>query len=114
MKKGKEWEIAVEESWDDDPESGKMPLPTIYYVTFKDEDVDAAIKLFLDLLKSPRKEYEESMRQKIGKYIIFSNPGSGDIQIYTDETLRRSAKRNSGGRRQESVAGKGKKINRNR
>ncbi|MFA5767615.1 MAG: hypothetical protein WC919_06860 [Candidatus Paceibacterota bacterium] len=110
----KEWEIAVEESWDNDPESSKMPIPTIYYVTFKDEDIDAAIKLFLNLVKSPRKEYEESMRQKIGKYIIFSNPGNDDIQIYTDETLRRSTKRGSSGRRQESVARKGKKINHDR
>jgi len=110
----KEWEIAVEESWDSNPDSDKMPLQTIYYVTFKDEDIDAAIKLFLNLLKSPRKEYEAEMRQKIGKYIIFPNPNSSNPQIYTDETLRHDTKRGSRRRRQESTAGKGKKINRNR
>jgi hypothetical protein len=114
MKEGKEWEIAVEESWDSDPESEDkmLRLPTIYYVTFKDEDIDAAIKLFLNLIKFPRKEYEAAMRRKIGKYIIF--PSSSDTQIYMDETLRRNTKRGSGRRRQGSVATKGKKVNRNR
>jgi hypothetical protein len=110
IKNGKEWEIAVEESWDDDPESDRMPLTAVYYVTFKDENLDAAIKLFFDLIKSPRKDYEESMRRKIGKYIIFPNPKSS-IQICLYEILRSGSKR-SASRGRQFVARKGKKINR--
>jgi len=94
IKMKKEWEIAVEESWDD-PRSDKVGLTTVYYVEFNDDDIDAAIKLFFALLKNPRKDYEESMRRKIGKYIIFHNPRSSSTQIYTDETLRRNTKRGS-------------------
>jgi hypothetical protein len=93
--KGK-WTIGIEELSDDDVEGN--PLIPIYYVEFADEDIEEAITLFLELVKSPRKDFEKYMYKKLGKSIILSPspriiPPGVDAQTYLYEVFRESVKR---------------------
>lgn len=75
------WLIVVEELNDTE----NSPLKPIYRVTFRDEEIEAAIDLFFALIKSQRKDYEHSMYKKLGKFVIFKHK-NGDIH----EIFRRS------------------------
>jgi hypothetical protein len=96
VKENGKWTISIEELSDDDIEGN--PLVPIYYVEFEDEDIEEAITLFLELVKSRRKDFEKYMYKKLGKSIILSPlpriiPPDVDAQTYLYETFRDSVKR---------------------
>jgi hypothetical protein len=103
------WSIIVEELWDDNPD--KMKLTSVYCVHFKDEEIDAAIELFLSLIKSPRKDFVQYMHKKLGRWIIIPRleiTNISDVQSYLYEKLREDIRNNSGRRRLRSTTRKAK------
>jgi hypothetical protein len=104
------WSLTVEELYDDGVEN--TPLISVYCVTFKDEDIDAAIELFLALIKTQRKDFERYMRKRLGKNIILADisrkihSDCHDFQKYVHEALRDNVKRSLGRRRSARKNGK--------
>jgi hypothetical protein len=99
------WSIVVEELYDRDEDT---PLTSVYFVTFKDKEIDTAIKLFLKIIKSQRKDFVQYMYKKLGKSIILSDPRSipdSDAQKYLYEQLLSKIKRSTSRRRLSSSTG---------
>jgi hypothetical protein len=96
------WTILVEELFDDDIDNS--PLLPIYSVRFKDEEIDAAINLFFSLIKSQRKDFEQYIYKKLGKYIFLSPNKISNNQTYLYETFRKSIKCCLDRKRRQSVA----------
>lgn len=109
LKENNTWSIIVEELWDDNPD--KMKLKSVYCVYFKDEEIDAAIELFLSLIKSPRKDFIQYAHKKLGRWIIIPRleiTNIPDVQNYLYEKLREDIRNNSSRRRLRSPARKAK------
>lgn len=104
------WSITVEELYDNDIED--TPLQSIYAITFKDDETDAAIKLFISLIKSQRKDFVRHMRKKLGKYVILTTPimppKGVNVQKYLYEILHNNVKRSINRRRFQSASRKTK------
>ena len=57
------WSVSVEELYDNKVEGSK--LESIYFVKFRDEELNAAIELFLALIKSQRKDFLRAIYRKL-------------------------------------------------
>ena len=100
--KDKEWSILVEELYNADEYS---PLITVYSVSFEDERIEAAINLFLALIKSQRKDFEHNIYKKLGKFVLLNKNTNGDI----NDGLQKSVGKGTVRGRRRPATGKGKK-----
>lgn len=87
-KDGSAYTVMVEELFDDVDSS---ILKSIYNVKFADDDISSAIKLFLKLIKSPRKEYIRLIYKNIGQFMILENKY---ITAYSHKYTRRTIPKN--------------------
>ena len=85
------WSISVEELYDDVTKTDKI-IP-IYHVEFEDAAIDAAIKLFMSLIKSQRKSFEKYMYSKLGKSVILGKLPRDSSQNYLYEILQQDVRR---------------------
>ena len=96
------WSVTVEELYDNETEG--VPLVSIYNVLYKDTEIDAAIELFLSLIKTPRKDFLQQIHKKLGKWVILSTlpriiPPGSDAQKYIYDIFRESIRRSLSKRR---------------
>ena len=98
-KEAKDWVITVEELSDAGEEN--TPLPSVYKAQFTDEALDAAITLFLALTKSRRKDFEQELYKKLGRWIfpIPRAPEHARAQTYLYEAFHKGIERSLAGRR---------------
>jgi hypothetical protein len=99
IKNNGSWSITVEELYERDEDT---PLSSVYFVEFKDEEIDIAIRLFFNIIKSQRKDFIKYMYKKLGKSVILSNPKAiphSNAQIYLYEKLLNDIRRNTKRRR---------------
>ena len=102
------WSVSVDELYDTEVEGSK--LESVYFVRFKDDEIDTAIELFLALIKFQRKDFLQSMRKKFGKSIILAAlprtipTDCHDVQKYLYEEFRASVKRSLRRRRSGRTA----------